>query len=48
MSHAATIIGIPGLQIERVKRSRGIEVWAMCRWTQPATQPTAMLPPRAL
>jgi hypothetical protein len=24
MSHAATIIGIPGLQIERVKRSRGI------------------------
>ena len=28
MSHAGTIIGIPGLQIERVKRSRGIEVWA--------------------
>jgi transposase len=28
MSHAAMIIGIPGLQIERVKRSRGIEVWA--------------------
>jgi transposase len=28
MSHAATIIGIPGLQIERVKRNRGIEVWA--------------------
>ena len=28
MSHAVTIIGIPGLQIERVKRSRGIEVWA--------------------
>jgi transposase len=28
MSHAVTIIGIPGLQVERVKRSRGIEVWA--------------------
>ncbi len=28
MSHAGMIIGIPGLQIERVKRSRGIEVWA--------------------
>lgn len=28
MSHAGTIIGIPGLEIERVKRSRGIEVWA--------------------
>ncbi len=26
MSHAATIIGIPGLQIEQVKRSQGIEV----------------------
>ena len=26
MSHAATIIGIPGLQIERVMRNRGIEV----------------------
>jgi transposase len=28
MSHAVTIIGIPGLQVERVKRSQGIEVWA--------------------
>jgi transposase len=28
MSHATTIIGIPGLQIERVKRRQGIEVWA--------------------
>ena len=28
MSHAAMIIGIPGLEIERVKRGRGIEVWA--------------------
>ncbi len=28
MSHAGMIIGIPGLQIERVKRSQGIEVWA--------------------
>ncbi len=28
MSHAATIIGIPGLEIERVRRGRGIEVWA--------------------
>ncbi len=28
MSYAATIIGIPGLQIERVKRNRSIEVWA--------------------
>jgi len=28
MSHAGTIIGIPGLQVERVKRSKGIEVWA--------------------
>lgn len=28
MSHTTTIIGIPGLQIERVRRSRGIEVWA--------------------
>ncbi len=28
MSHAGMIIGIPGLQIERVKRSHGIEIWA--------------------
>lgn len=28
MSHAVSIIGIPGLQVERVKRSQGIEVWA--------------------
>ena len=28
MSHAGTIIGIPGLEIERVKRREGIEVWA--------------------
>ena len=28
MSHAGTIIGIPGLEVIRVKRRRGIEVWA--------------------
>ena len=28
MSHTATIIGIPGLEVIRVKRRRGIEVWA--------------------
>ena len=28
MSHVARIIGIPGLQVERVKRGKGIEVWA--------------------
>ncbi len=28
MSHTATIIGIPGLDVTRVKRNRGIEVWA--------------------
>lgn len=28
MSHAGTIMGIPGLQVERVKRGKGIEVWA--------------------
>jgi transposase len=28
MSHAVTIIGIPGLQVERVARSRGIDVRA--------------------
>jgi hypothetical protein len=28
MSHAAMILGVPGLEIERVKRSHGIEVWA--------------------
>ena len=28
MSHAVTIIGIPGLQVEGVKRRQGIEVWA--------------------
>lgn len=28
MSHAATIIGIPGLQVEGIKRRQGIEVWA--------------------
>ena len=27
MSHAGTIIGIPGLEVIRVKRRRGIEVW---------------------
>ena len=32
MSHAGTITGIPGLSIERVKRSRGIEgMAAPCR-----------------
>jgi transposase len=34
MSHAVTIIGIPGLEIERVDRDRGIEVWA-----RPARRP---------
>lgn len=28
MSHAGRIIGIPGLEIERVVRTQGIEVWA--------------------
>jgi len=28
MSHAGNIIGIPGLEIERVARNQGIEVWA--------------------
>lgn len=28
MSHAVRIIGIPGLEIERVHRNRGVEVWA--------------------
>ena len=28
MSHAGRIIGIPGLEIERVVRRKGIEVWA--------------------
>ena len=28
MSHAIGIIGIPGLEIERVARSQGIEIWA--------------------
>lgn len=28
MSHAGTIIGIPGLEVIRVKRRRGVEVWA--------------------
>jgi putative transposase len=28
MSHAGTIIGIPGLEVIRVKRRRGIGVWA--------------------
>ncbi|MFK7976072.1 MAG: ISL3 family transposase [Halioglobus sp.] len=28
MSHAVSIIGIPGLQVEGVKRRQGIEVWA--------------------
>ncbi len=28
MSHAGMIIGLPGLQIERVKRSRGVAVLA--------------------
>jgi hypothetical protein len=32
MSHAGTIIGIPGLEIERVKRREGIEVWAKPCW----------------
>lgn len=27
MSHAGTIIGIPGLEVVRVKRHRGIEIW---------------------
>ncbi len=28
MSHTGRIIGIPGLEIERVARTQGIEVWA--------------------
>lgn len=28
MPHAARIIGLPGLKVERVKRKQGIEVWA--------------------
>ena len=28
MSHTGRIIGIPGLEIERVARDSGIEVWA--------------------
>ena len=32
MSHAGMIIGIPGLEIERVKRREGIEVWAKPSW----------------
>lgn len=28
MSHTGTIIGLPGLEIERVVRNKGIEVWA--------------------
>ena len=32
MSHAGTIIGIPGLEIERVKCREGIEVWAKPCW----------------
>lgn len=31
MSHAAKIIGIPGLNVERIVRNRGIEVWATPR-----------------
>ena len=44
MSHAATIIGIPGLQIERVKRSLGIGgklaiISASFLWARPYRSP---------
>jgi len=31
MSHAGIIVGIPGLEIERVDRNQGIHVWAYPR-----------------
>ena len=31
MSHAGSIVGIPGLEIERVDRNQGIHVWASPR-----------------
>jgi hypothetical protein len=33
MSHAGMILGIPGPEIERVKRREGIEVWAKPCWS---------------
>jgi transposase len=43
MSHAGTIIGIPGLQIEQVKRSQGIDVWARHYDRPPESIATALI-----